>query len=111
MTLVVVAEPAPLHTNADGVVRVGKTRVTLDTVIAVFKQGTTAEEIVYRYPSLRLADVYAAIAFYLNHQQEVETYLQIRQQQTQEIRKMNEAKFDPQGLRDRLIARKQERSA
>ena len=51
MTLAVVAEPAPLKTNADGVVRVGNTRVTLDTVIAVFKQGTTAEEIVYRYPS------------------------------------------------------------
>jgi uncharacterized protein (DUF433 family) len=110
MTLVVVAEPAPLQTNADGVVRVGNTRVTLDTVIAVFKQGTTAEEIVYRYPSLRLADVYATIAFYLNHQQEVETYLQQRQQQAQEIRKMNEARFDPQGLRDRLLARTQERS-
>ena len=94
MTLAVVAEPAPLKTNADGVVRVGNTRVTLDTVIAVFKQGTTAEEIVYRYPSLRLADVYATIGFYLNHQQEVETYLQLRQQQAQEIRKMNEAKFD-----------------
>ena len=92
MTLVVVAEPAPLQTNADGVVWVGKTPVTLDTVIAVFKQGSTAEEIVYRYPSLRLADVYAAIAFYLNHQQEVETYLQLRQQQAQEIRKMNEAR-------------------
>jgi len=92
MRLVVVAEPAPLQTNADGVVRVGKTRVTLDTVIAVFKQGTTAEEIVYRYPSLRLADVYAAIGFYLNHQQEVETYLQLRQQQAQEIRKMNEGR-------------------
>jgi len=111
MTLAVVAEPAPLKTNADGVVRVGNTRVTLDTVIAVFKQGTTAEEIVYRYPSLRLADVYATIGFYLNHQQEVETYLQLRQQQAQEIRKMNEARFDPQGLRDRLLARKQERSA
>ncbi|MEG3968582.1 DUF433 domain-containing protein [Microcoleus sp. T2B6] len=111
MTLVVVAEPAPLQTNADGVVRVGKTRVTLDTVIAVFKQGSTAEEIVYRYPSLRLADVYATIAFYLNHQQEVETYLQQRQQQAQEIRKMNEARFDPQGLRDRLLARKAEKSA
>ena len=111
MTLAVVAEPAPLKTNADGVVRVGNTRVTLDTVIAVFKQGTTAEEIVYRYPSLRLADVYATIGFYLNHQQEVETYLQQRQQQAQEIRKVNEARFDPQGLRDRLLARKAEKSA
>ncbi|MEG4394474.1 DUF433 domain-containing protein [Microcoleus sp. BROC3] len=111
MTLAVVAEPAPLKINADGVVRVGNTRVTLDTVIAVFKHGTTAEEIVYRYPSLRLADVYATIGFYLNHQQEVETYLQQRQQQAQEIRKMNEARFDPQGLRDRLLARKAEKSA
>jgi uncharacterized protein (DUF433 family) len=111
MILAVVAEPAPLKTNADGVVRVGNTRVTLDTVIAVFNQGTTAEEIVYRYPSLRLADVYATIGFYLNHQQEVETYLQQRQQQAQEIRKMNEARFDPQGLRDRLLARKAEKSA
>ena len=111
MTLAVVAEPAPLKSNADGVVRVGNTRVTLDTVIGVFKQGTTAEEIVYRYPSLRLADVYATIGFYLNHQQEVETYLQQRQQQAQEIRKMNEARFDPQGLRDRLLVRKAEKSA
>ena len=36
--------------------------------------------------------MYAAIAFYLHHQQEVETYLQIRQQQAQQIRKMNEAR-------------------
>lgn len=110
MTLVVTAEPAPLATNADGVVQVGKTRVTLDTVVAVFKQGVTAEEIVYRYPSLKLADVYATIGFYLNHQQEVEAYLQHRQKQAQEVRKMNEAKFDPQGLRDRLLARQVEQS-
>ena len=111
MTLVIASEPAPLEINVDGVVQVGKTRVTLDTVVAVFKQGTTAEEIVYRYPSLKLADVYATISFYLNHQQEVEAYLQQRQKQAQEVRKMNEAKFDPQGLRDRLLARQAEKSA
>ncbi len=111
MILIVAAEPAPLETNTDGVVRVGKTRVTLDTVVSVFKQGLTAEEIVYRYPSLKLADVYATIGFYLNHQQEVEAYLQQRQQQAQEIRKMNQARFDQQGLRDRLLARQAEQSA
>ncbi|MBE9218927.1 DUF433 domain-containing protein [Dolichospermum flos-aquae] len=102
------SQPAPLEFTTDGVIRIGKTRVTLDTVIAVFKQGTTAEEIAYRYPSLKLADIYATIAFYLNHQQEVEVYLQQRQQQAQEIRKINEARFDPQGLRDRLLTRKAE---
>ncbi len=111
MTLVIAAETAPLETNVDGVVQVGKTRVTLDTVVTAFKQGMTAEEIVYRYPSLKLADVYSNIAFYLNHQQEVETYLQQRQKQAQEVRQMNEAKFDPQGLRDRLLTRQAEKSA
>ncbi|MBE9061738.1 DUF433 domain-containing protein [cf. Phormidesmis sp. LEGE 11477] len=106
MTLTIVAEPTPLSTSKDGVILVGNTRVTLDTVVAVFKQGTTAEEIVCRYPSLKLADVYATIAFYLNHQLEVEAYLQQRQQQSTEIRAMNQARFDPQGLRDRLLARK-----
>lgn len=56
MTLAIVAEAAPLQANEDGVILVGKTRVTLDTVVAVFNQGATAEEIVYRYPSLNLAD-------------------------------------------------------
>jgi uncharacterized protein (DUF433 family) len=106
MGLAIISEPAPLETNADGVVRVGKTRVTLDTIVAVFKQGATAEEVVYRYPSLKLADVYATIAFYLNHQDEVEAYLQQRQQQSQAIRAMNRSRFDPQGLRDKLVTRK-----
>ncbi len=106
MTLTIVAEPAPLNANEDGVILVGKTRVTLDTVIAIFQQGATAEETVYRYPSLNLGDVYATIAFYLKHESEVEAYLQQRRQQSQEIRAMNQAKFDPQGLRDRLLARR-----
>jgi len=38
----------------------------------------------------------------------VEAYLQQRQQQAQEVRQMNQARFDPQGLRDRLLARKAE---
>ncbi|MFN4795404.1 MAG: DUF433 domain-containing protein [Pseudanabaena sp.] len=105
MTLVVTAEPVPLKTDTDGVVRVGKTRVTLDIVIKTFQNGATAEEIVCRYPSLKLADVYTTISFYLNHQQEVETYLQQRQNQAQTIRKMNETRFDPQRLRNRLILR------
>jgi uncharacterized protein (DUF433 family) len=108
MVLSIAAEVAPLKENDDGVILVSGTRVTLDTVVAVFNQGVTAEEIVYRYPSLNLADVYATIAFYLKHQSEVEAYLQQRQQRSQEIREMNQARFDPQGLRDRLLARKTE---
>lgn len=100
------AEPPPLTTNIDGVVLVGQTRVTLDTVITVFENGATAEEIVYRYPSLRLADVYGAIAYYLNHQEEVQSHRLNYQQHAQTVRQQNEAKPESQTLRERLLARK-----
>jgi uncharacterized protein (DUF433 family) len=109
--LLIVAQTIPIEIDVDGIARVGKTRVTLDTVVAAFSQGATAEEIVYRYPALKLSDVYSTISFYLNHQQEVAEYLQQRQQQAQEIRLVNEQKFDPQGLRDRLLARRAEKLA
>jgi uncharacterized protein (DUF433 family) len=77
--------------NTDGVVRVGGTRVTLDTVVAAFNQGATAQEIVFQYPSSQLRDVYAAIAYYLRHQQDVGVYLQQRQQRASEISQQDEA--------------------
>ena len=109
MSLLITAELAPLTINSDGVIRVGDTRVTLDTLIGAFKQGVTAEEIVYRYPSLKLADVYSSIAFYLNHQGDIEEYIKRRQKQAKEIKQENQSRFDPQGLRDRLLSRHVER--
>jgi hypothetical protein len=46
MALSFITETLPLQADADGAVRVGKTRVTLDTVVAAFSNGATAEEIV-----------------------------------------------------------------
>jgi len=106
MTLSIAAEPVPLETDADGVVRVGKTRVTLDTVLVAFEDGATAEEITHQYPSLHLADVYAVIAYYLRRRSDVEAYLRQRQQQAEKIQQQNEARFDPDGVRDRLLARR-----
>ena len=53
MALSITPEPMPLMTDQDGVVRVGGTRVTLDTIVMAFNQGATAEEIVLQYPSLQ----------------------------------------------------------
>ena len=106
MSLVISAEPIPLATDADGIVRVGGTRVTLDTVVAAFDEGATAEEIVQQYPSLHLADVYAVIGYYLRRRTEVEVYLRQRREQAGDTRRQNESRFDPQGVRDRLLARR-----
>ncbi|MCA1717939.1 MAG: DUF433 domain-containing protein [Actinobacteria bacterium] len=106
MTLSIDPEPVPLSTGVDSVVRVGTTRVTLDTVVAAFREGATAEEIVQQYPTLRLADVYSVIGYCLRHQAEVEAYLHDRLRRGVEVRRENESRFDPTGIRDRLLARR-----
>ena len=106
MVLAPTTEVIPLTVDAHGVLRVGNTRVTLDTVIAAFADGATAEEIIQQYPSLHLADVYSVIGYYLRHAPEIDTYLQQRREQREAMRGQNEAHFDPHGVRDRLLARR-----
>jgi uncharacterized protein (DUF433 family) len=99
-------EPASLMADRKGVVRVGGTRVTLDTVVFAFKEGSTAETIVDDYPSLSLADVYATIAYYLRHKAEVESYVEEQRRQAEEARRLDESRYDRQGIRERLLARR-----
>jgi uncharacterized protein (DUF433 family) len=105
MALTIAAEPVPLRLDADGVVRVGGTRVPLDTVVGAFLDGDSAEEIVEQYSSLDLGDVYAALAYYLRHRLEVDAYLEEGRRRGAAVRAEHEARFDPRGLRARLLAR------
>lgn len=100
------AERVPLSVESDGVIRVGGTRVTLDTVAEAFREGATAEEIVQQYPSLVLADVYSVIGYLLHHQVEVTAYLNQRAEQRKATAAENERRFDPDGVRSRLLARR-----
>jgi uncharacterized protein (DUF433 family) len=97
--------PAPLSTDEDGVVRVGGTRVRMDTVVYAFNQGASAEEILQQYPSLALADIYATISYYLQHRSSVDDYLKEHHQEHDRIRQLNESRSDPAGLRERLLRR------
>jgi len=101
-------EPVPLASDADGVVRVGSSRVTLDTVVGAFREGMTPEGIVEQYPSLRLAEVYSVIGYVLSHATEVEAYLRDRHRLADVVRRENEARFDPAGVRDRLLGRRRQ---
>ena len=106
MSLVVAPEPIPIATDADGVVRIGGTRVTLDTVVAAYREGATAETIAEQYPSLQLDQVYTVIGYYIRHQTEVNEYLERRRQTAAQVRQENETRFPPVGIRDRLLARR-----
>lgn len=103
-------ELVPLHRDTHGVLRVGGTRVTLDTVVAAFETGASAEEIADDYP-LRLDDVYAVITYYLRHRDELRTYLEDRRRYAAAVRREHQERFDHRGLRDKLLARLRDKPA
>ena len=96
----------PLKTDKDGVIRVSKTRVTLDTIVTAFLEGLTAEEIAVQYPVVPLADVYSVIGYYLHQKKKVDAYLARREKIAAKVRRQNEARFHQSPIRERLLARK-----
>jgi uncharacterized protein (DUF433 family) len=70
-------QTAKIYVRQDehGVLRVGDTRVMLDSVVAAFQQGHSAETIAQQYPALSLEEVYGAIAYYLANEEDVNQYL------------------------------------
>ena len=99
-------ERVPIHADADGVVRVAGTRVTLDTIVSAFKTGATAEEIAQQYPTVPLVDVYSVITYYLRHKPEVDAYLAARDALAARVREEVERRFPAAGIRERLLARR-----
>jgi uncharacterized protein (DUF433 family) len=85
--LVIHDDPMPIRIDSGGAVRVGPTRVTLETVMSYFNSGYTPEKIQDSFPTLRLADIYSVIGYYLRHKDEVEEYLRQSEQEAAEIRK------------------------
>jgi uncharacterized protein (DUF433 family) len=106
MSITLQSEPVPLSADESGVIRVGGTRVTLDTIIAAFQEGETPEVIADQYPAVALADVYATITFYLRHREEIEAYLDERRGHGEAIRRKHESRCSQAGLREELLARR-----
>ncbi len=61
--------------RAEGAYRIGETRVSLDSVVYLFRQGESAEAIAESYPVLSLEQVHGALAFYLASQNEIDAWL------------------------------------
>jgi uncharacterized protein (DUF433 family) len=94
----------PLTQTHAGVLRIGKTRVSLDSVIIAFNLGSTPEQIVQDYDSLTLSEVYAVISYYLQNREEVDAYLARRSKRRAELR----AQYNQVGIRERLLARRRQ---
>lgn len=98
--------PAPLWKDEYGVIRIAKTCITLDVIIAAYQHGDTPNEINKGFPTLTLAEIYAVLAYYHSNQEQVHTYLRERDEQADFIYREIEVKrpvvFD---LRARFMKR------
>ena len=112
MTILETTQALPLRVREDGTIRIADSRVSLDSVVHHYKLGASAEQIAQKFPALALADVYAAITYYLNHEEAVEEYLRQQDVKGDEVQKKVEADPNYQktsaSLRARLLARKSE---
>lgn len=106
MSVVVSTSEVKLTETEAGVLRVGDSRVSLDTVIIAFSQGATPEQIVEDYDSLELAEVYAVVSYYLQNREKVEDYLARRKTQRNDLRRQIESRTSPQHIRETLLARR-----
>jgi len=104
MSRAVVADPTPLRRDENGVLRMGETRVSLDSIVYRHRQGDTPAEIHESFPDVPLADVYAAISYYLRHQEEVAEYLAAREAEAERIRREVDSRPETQALRAKLRA-------
>ncbi|MBN1562760.1 MAG: DUF433 domain-containing protein [Anaerolineae bacterium] len=96
----------PIRTDEHGAIRIGKTRVLLELVIHAYYRGETPEGVVDSYPSLTTSDVYAVLAYYLTHRDEIDAYVRQRDAQADAIIQQMQANLTPEAraLRTRLRA-------
>jgi uncharacterized protein (DUF433 family) len=107
MPLTIQTDRSPLRVDEHGAIRVGDSQVLLDIVIREYHNGAEPETIAHGFPTLDLADVYGAIAYYLRHRKEIDDYLDSRRQEAEKLRQEIEAQQPSRvELRAKLLARK-----
>jgi uncharacterized protein (DUF433 family) len=105
MSLVLEHETPPLRKDETGAIRVGNSRVLLETVIRAFQDGASPESIVHRYSTLSLSDVYTTIGYYLRHQGAVEAYLNQREHLVESVQqRLSNIQPDLSLIRARLLS-------
>jgi uncharacterized protein (DUF433 family) len=80
----------------EGVYRIAGTRVSLDSLVYLFREGMSAESMVESYPAVTLEQVHGALAFYLANRSEIDAYLlegQHLAEQEHELSRQNNAEL------------------
>ncbi len=103
-------EPVPFYISENGAVRLHGSRMPLEGVVELYKNGLSAEDI-HRDFNAPLAEVHGAIAYYLRHKEEVEAYVNEVKRSSEALRREAESQPEYQETIRRIKARWAERQA
>ena len=106
MASIVDTIPKPVRMVEGGTLRVGNTRVSLDSVVYEFNRGEDAAAIQRNFDTLSLAEVHAAIAYYQHNKAAVDEYLERRRIDFERRRAENHAQEPNRLMREKILARK-----
>jgi uncharacterized protein (DUF433 family) len=92
---VIVAYPAsPYVEERDSGLYIAGARVSLDSVVIRFQEGASPEKIVHSFPTLKLSQVYGAIAYYLENEELINHYIAEGQRELERIPPLSQTKPD-----------------
>src|ERR1700733_5086634 len=86
---------------------VAGTRISLDSIVQCFDEGLSPEAILGEFETLTLAQVFGAIAFYLENQPAIDAYRMRQKQRFEATRRA--AAPPPTGVNERREAARQQR--
>jgi len=98
-------EGVPLVDRYEGTIRTIRvigSRITLDTMVHIFRRKRTVEKIADGFPTLSLGQIKAVIDWYLTHQSEADEYLEEREAWAEKVRQEIESQPGYVPLRDKL---------
>lgn len=72
------SDPLPLARDTAGVIRIGGTRVSLESLVVSYEAGASIQDLAEAFPDLSLYDIHSTIAYYLKHREEVQEYIGTR---------------------------------
>ena len=77
--------------NSEIDIRIKGHRISIQHVLNQYRQGKGTDELLHRFPTLSMEEIYATILYYLANKEEVEAYLAREKLMDEEAGKLIEA--------------------
>lgn len=88
---------------------VAGTRLRVQDIAARYQFGDSMNELVENFPPHTHAEIFAALAYYFDHKEELDEIIAAHERSAEEMREIIEARQGPSPLRAKLRARGQQR--